>query len=50
MKMNFEGESIEVLMQDDTGDNYYNVLIDEDSVVLTRPSANKKYITLASKM
>lgn len=50
IKFNFEGESVKVLMQDETGDNYYNVIVDNDSVVLLRPDTVKQYYTLAKNL
>ena len=50
IKVNFEGESIQALLQDESGDNYYNVIIDEDSLVLLRPNKSKKYHQLASNL
>ncbi|RJE74326.1 SGNH/GDSL hydrolase family protein [Reichenbachiella sp. MSK19-1] len=48
IKLDFEGESISALMQDERGDNYYNVIIDEDSMYVLRPDTTKKYYQLAS--
>ena len=50
IKMNFEGESIEALMKDESGDNYYNVIIDNDSISIIRPSTTKQYYQLASNL
>lgn len=50
IKINFEGESIQALMQDETGDNYYNVIIDNDSLFILRPDTNKTYYQLASNL
>lgn len=30
--INFEGESIQALLKDNKGDNYYNVIVDNDSI------------------
>ena len=38
IKINFEGESIEALLKDESGDNYYNVILDNDSISILRPS------------
>ncbi len=32
IKFNFEGESISALIEDEKGDNYHNVIIDNDSL------------------
>jgi len=50
IKVNFEGESIQALLQDESGDNYYNVIIDKDSLVLIRPNKSKNYYQLASNL
>ena len=49
IKLNFEGESIQALLKDETGDNYYNVIID-DSMSLLRPDTTKQYYQLASNL
>ncbi len=48
IKINFEGESISALLSDETGDNYYNVIIDNDSLFVLRPENKKQYYLLAS--
>ena len=48
--LNFEGESIDALMKDDKGDNYYNVILDHDSLFILRPDTLKHYYPLASKL
>ena len=50
IKFNFEGQSISALMEDDTGDNYYNVVIDKDSLFIFRPGTTKRYYQLASEL
>lgn len=50
IKMNFEGESIQALMKDESGDNYYNVIIDNDSISVFRPNTTKQYYQLASNL
>ncbi|MBD0778909.1 SGNH/GDSL hydrolase family protein [Maribacter sp. ANRC-HE7] len=48
MKMNFEGRSIEAIMQDEEGDNYYNVIIDDEAPFILRPDTIKRPYPLAS--
>ena len=43
VKMNFEGKSIQVLIEDETGDNYYNIIIDNDFVSILKPDTTKRY-------
>lgn len=50
IKFNFEGESISALLEDEKGDNYYNVIIDNDSLYIFRPDTTKQYYQLASKL
>ncbi len=48
VKINFEGKAIKALLKDEEGNNYYNVIIDNESMNLLRPDTSKKYYTLAS--
>ena len=48
IKINFEGESVEVLAQDVDTLNYYNVILDSDSIIIFHPTSEKKYYTLVS--
>lgn len=50
IKLNFEGESISGLFEDEKGDNYYNVIIDNDSLYIFRPDTIKRYYELASEL
>lgn len=47
IKINFEGASIYTLLKDETGDNYYNIIIDNDSIVIFKPDTIKQYYPLA---
>jgi len=48
IKINFQGESIEALIRESRGDNYYNVIIDDAPVFILRPDTLKQYYMLAS--
>ncbi|MFY0599781.1 MAG: hypothetical protein JXR03_08910 [Cyclobacteriaceae bacterium] len=50
VKINFEGSSIDALLKDETGDNYYNVIVDEDSMFILQPETSKQYYTLAKSL
>ncbi|ARV16460.1 SGNH/GDSL hydrolase family protein [Polaribacter sp. SA4-12] len=50
IKFNFESESISALFEDEKGDNYYNIIIDNDSAFIIRPDTIKRYYELASKL
>lgn len=46
VKLNFEGNSVSALMQDKKQQNYYNVILDEDSAFVFRPDTTLKYYEL----
>ena len=48
IKVNFKGESIMALMKDESGDNYYNVIIDDTLVMMIQPKTVQKHLMLAS--
>lgn len=48
VKINFEGTAVSALLQDERGENYYNIIIDGDSVNILRPKASLRQYTLAS--
>ncbi len=50
IKINFEGESISALLRDDTGDSYYNVIVDNDSLYIIRPDTTNRYHKLAENL
>tara|TARA_B100000809_G_scaffold264459_1_gene320352 strand:- start:7025 stop:8083 length:1059 start_codon:yes stop_codon:yes gene_type:complete len=50
IKLNFEGESISALIEDEKGDNYYNIIIDNGNPFILRPDTIKRYHKLASKL
>ena len=50
IKFNFEGESIAAVLKDEKGDNYYNIIIDNNTPFILRPTATKGYYKLASKL
>jgi hypothetical protein len=50
IKINFEGESIEALLKDESRDNYYNIILDNDSIVVLRLDTIKQYYQLASNL
>jgi hypothetical protein len=50
VKINFEGTAVSALLQDERGENYYNVVIDGDSVNILRPDASLRYYTVASDL
>ena len=50
IRINFEGASIAALLQDKSGDNYYNVILDNDSLFILRPETTKQYHVLASNL
>lgn len=48
IEINFKGESIYALIEDDSGNSYYNVIIDDNSPFIFRPDTFKQYSLLAS--
>jgi len=50
IKINFEGNEIHALLEDEKGENYYNVIIDNDSLFILHPDTSKRYHLLASKL
>lgn len=48
ISLNFEGESISAMFDEERGDNYYNVIIDKDSLFVLRPDSVQKYYELAT--
>ena len=50
IKFNFEGQTISALIEDEKGDNYYNVIIDNNDPFIFRPDTAKRYHQLASDL
>jgi len=50
IKINFKGESLQILIEDEKGDNYYNVLIDGNKPFLFKPDTIKQYYEIVSKL
>ena len=48
IKISFKGESIGALLEESRGDNYYNVIVDDESPFILRPDTVKGYHMLAS--
>jgi len=42
VKLNFQGSAISATFQDETGNNYYNIIIEGDSSYIFRPEKVKK--------
>jgi hypothetical protein len=50
IKINFEGELIQTLLKDESGDNYYNIILDNERISILRPDTTKQYYQLASNL
>ncbi len=50
VKINFEGESVSATLKDEKGENYYNIVLDEDSIIVLHPDTDKKQYLLASNL
>ena len=48
IKINFEGTGLSALMNDENGQNYYNIILDKDSIILFRPGSEKNWYSLIS--
>ena len=48
--MNFEGESVSATLKDETGNNYYNVIVNNKLETIIKPDTLKKTYTLASNL
>lgn len=48
VKLNFSGTGLSVLLKDESGDNYFNVILDGKVASILHPNATKKVYTLAS--
>ncbi len=48
VKLNFKGSSLKILMKDEQGKNYYNIILDQDSTILFHPDSIKKWYTIVS--
>ena len=50
IKMNFEGEKVSAILKDESGDNYYNVIVDDNLKAIIQPDTIKKSYTLVSNL
>ena len=50
IKINFRGDDIAALLRESKGDNYYNIIIDEDSSYILKPDTVRQFYTLASNL
>lgn len=50
VKIYFKGTSVKALLQDEKGDNYYDVIVDDKYVKMLRPDTAKKHYTLAEDL
>ncbi|MCK5781922.1 MAG: electron transporter RnfD [Flavobacteriales bacterium] len=50
IKVEFEGTEISATLQDEKGDNYFNIIIDNDSIYTLRLSENKATYQLADNL
>lgn len=50
VKIRFKGTGIKAILKDERGDNYYNLIIDNDSVYVLKLDTNKTIYTLASHL
>ena len=50
VKIYFKGTSVKAMLKDEKGDNYYNVIIDNDSIQILRLDTAKKFYILAENL
>ncbi|MDA3893525.1 MAG: SGNH/GDSL hydrolase family protein [Salinivirgaceae bacterium] len=50
VKVNFEGKNLSVLLKDNNGDNYYNVIVDDNKPFILRPDTIKQYYKLVKDL
>ena len=50
IKMNFEGEKVSAILKDESGDNYYNVIVDDKLKAIIQPDTIRKSYTLVSNL
>lgn len=50
IKINFEGEAIEAMLEESRGENYYNVILDDELMFILRPDLAQGYHLLASEL
>lgn len=48
IQLNFEGQSISAMFDEERGDNYYNIIIDRDNIWVLQPDTVQQYYELAS--
>lgn len=49
-EINFEGTSVKAILLDERGENYYNAIVDGDSVIMIRTTGDKESITLVDNL
>lgn len=50
VKLNFEGPAVQARLKDNTGNSYYNVILDGDSLSLLHPDTTTRLFTLATQL
>jgi hypothetical protein len=50
VKLNFEGTSVKARLKDSSGNSYYNVILDGDSISILQPDKEAKLYTLAAQL
>ena len=49
-RINFEGTAVKAILKDENGKNYYNVIIDGDSIILLRTNDQKRIYSLVKDL
>lgn len=50
VKLNFDGKSVQARLKDNTGNSYYNVILDQDSSFILKPDTVLQLFTLAQNL
>ncbi len=50
VKLNFEGKAVRAQLKDNTGQSYYNVIVDQDSSFILKPDTVFQWFTLAQNL
>ncbi|WP_225987825.1 SGNH/GDSL hydrolase family protein [Rufibacter sp. LB8] len=50
VKLNFEGTGVQARLKDNTGNSYYNVILDGDSITVIQPDTVQKLYDLAAQL
>lgn len=50
IKLNFKGSTLKILLKDTKGKNFYNIILDNDSMFILRPDTIKQWYNIAQNL